>query len=364
MLDIRKVKDTGKDRIVVVDIGNNSNRFEKTVMKSADPVFDLIKIDDTGIKCYYIRKTVKSSEKMKGDESDASKQTAGSGTAKKDVLNIPLRNYWSSAKKDELSTSESNPAGMVKEDDIETLSDYESSGEIIDRTRVFTKNPGIIEEQLKGAGLVIVVCEVSQFMMGTVAMDVIKTAKRLEILTIVIATDAYENKALQGKLQYDIRHFRKEADAVFEIWDEDSCLNTGDPYDISMMRDHRDDYIRDLVNALTETFSENGIINLDITDLKTVIGDRKDGYIGFGTGEGEKKALQAARKAIKMCHLGSAKDDVSQLIINFNGDMGIPEVNAAVQYIHGIMPPGVIIIFGLSEYDCEEECTVLIIAMK
>ena len=370
-----------KDKIVIVDIGNTGNRFEETFTTSDDLLFELIKIDDSGIKCYYVGEDAESTyedEEGGPEVSDQTAQSTQTDDQSKKMLNIPLSNYWRPVKREGTDTGETGlndteknvqmnetPENELPENELpENKTPLGESPNAYCKRQIFTKDPDIIEERLQGGDLAIIVCAVSQFMTGTIAMKVIKKAKKLGIFTIVISTDEYLDKKPQGTLEYDLQHFRKEADAVFTIWDEDRCLNTRDPYSSYVLYDHRKDYIKDLICAVVSTIVKRGYIDLYLSDFEFVIGDKEKGYIGFGAGKDEHMALNAVKNALKMCHFGADMKEIDMVLLNIDGDVTLIEVNEAYAYIKKCMSWRTKIIFGISENVCFEGCTAMLIAMK
>jgi cell division protein FtsZ len=87
--------------------------------------------------------------------------------------------------------------------------------------------------------------------------------------------------------------------------------------------------------------------------------------MGIGYASGDDRALVAARSAISSPLLEAAIDGARGILLNISGgsDLGLFEVNAAAEVIHGVAHPDANIIFGaVIDDEMGDEVRVTVIA--
>lgn len=110
-----------------------------------------------------------------------------------------------------------------------------------------------------------------------------------------------------------------------------------------------DDVLRSGVQGVTDLMVMPGLINLDFSDIRTVMSEMGKAMMGTGDAEGEGRAIEAAEAAISNPLL----DDVSMkgargVLVNITGgyDMTLYEVDEAANRIREEVDPEANIIFG------------------
>lgn len=110
-----------------------------------------------------------------------------------------------------------------------------------------------------------------------------------------------------------------------------------------------DDVLRSGVQGVTDLMVMPGLINLDFSDIRTVMSEMGKAMMGTGDAEGDRRALDAAEAAISNPLL----DDVSMkgargVLVNITGgyDMTLYEVDEAANRIREEVDPDANIIFG------------------
>ena len=91
-----------------------------------------------------------------------------------------------------------------------------------------------------------------------------------------------------------------------------------------------------------------GLINLDFADVKTIMTEQGEALMGIGVGEGENRAVDAAKMAINSPLLETSIDGAKGILLNISGssDLSIFEVNEAAEIISEAADPDANIIFG------------------
>ncbi|MEP6298992.1 MAG: cell division protein FtsZ, partial [Ilumatobacter sp.] len=102
------------------------------------------------------------------------------------------------------------------------------------------------------------------------------------------------------------------------------------------------------VSGITGLITTPGLINTDFADVKAVLKDAGTALMGIGQASGDDRAVSAAKQAISSPLLESAIDGARGVLLNITGpsSMGLFEMNAAAEIIHGVAHDDALIIFG------------------
>jgi cell division protein FtsZ len=102
------------------------------------------------------------------------------------------------------------------------------------------------------------------------------------------------------------------------------------------------------VSGITGLITTPGLINTDFADVKAVLKDAGTALMGIGQASGDERAVSAAKAAISSPLLESAIDGARGVLLNITGpsSMGLFEMNAAAEIIHGVAHQDALIIFG------------------
>ena len=136
---------------------------------------------------------------------------------------------------------------------------------------------------------------------GTGASPVVaQIAKEMGILTIAVVTKPFmfEGSKRTALARAGIEELGKHVDAyivipndkILEIADEETTMN--DAFALS------DDVLLQAVTGISNLITTPGRINIDASDVRTVLEDQGLSLVGIGTASGENRAEEAATKAI------------------------------------------------------------------
>ncbi|MBC5825245.1 MAG: cell division protein FtsZ [Candidatus Eremiobacteraeota bacterium] len=111
---------------------------------------------------------------------------------------------------------------------------------------------------------------------------------------------------------------------------------------------YADDVLRQGIQGITDLITQPGLINLDFADIRRVMTDAGSALMGIGTGSGERRAADAAQKAISSPLLEATIDGARGVIFNIYGgsDLSMYEVNEAAEHISKAVDPDAEVIFG------------------
>jgi cell division protein FtsZ len=110
-----------------------------------------------------------------------------------------------------------------------------------------------------------------------------------------------------------------------------------------------DDILRQAVQGISDLITVPGEINLDFADVKTIMSGMGMALMGTGIGEGERRAVEAAQRAISSPLLEDASIHGARgVLINVTGgeDMTLHEVSEAADIVQEAADADANIIFG------------------
>ena len=110
-----------------------------------------------------------------------------------------------------------------------------------------------------------------------------------------------------------------------------------------------DEVLRQVIQGISELVTKPGLINLDFADVKVILSKSGGALISIGHGEGDNKAAEAVRSALKNPLLDTdAIGDTEGLLVNITGgeDLTLAEVNQAMETISRTARPQAEVLFG------------------
>ena len=111
-----------------------------------------------------------------------------------------------------------------------------------------------------------------------------------------------------------------------------------------------DDVLRQAVQGISDLITTHGLINVDFADVKAIMSERGMAMMGIGIGDGDRRAAEAAHKAISTPLLEDI--DISGakgVLVNISGssNMTMEEFDEASRIIHEKVHEDANIIIGL-----------------
>ena len=126
-----------------------------------------------------------------------------------------------------------------------------------------------------------------------------------------------------------------------------------------------DDVLRQGVQGISDIITMPGLINLDFADVRAIMRDAGSALMGIGRGEGENRAIDAAREAIASPLLEVNIAGAQGILFNITGSssLSLYEVTEAAEEIRAAADPEANIIFGTSFNErLGEEVQITVIA--
>ncbi|OYU14909.1 MAG: cell division protein FtsZ [Alphaproteobacteria bacterium PA4] len=187
---------------------------------------------------------------------------------------------------------------------------------------------------------------------GTGAAPVVARAAREKgILTVGVVTKPFdfEGKKRMRAAEEGIAELQKVVDTLIIIPNQNLFLIANAKTTFIEAFQMADQVLHQGVRGITDLMIMPGLINLDFADVRTVMSEMGKAMMGTGEASGERRAIEAAEKAIANPLL----DEVSMrgakgVIINITGgdDLGLMEVDEAATHIRNMVDPEANIIVG------------------
>ncbi|MFN3371283.1 MAG: cell division protein FtsZ [Sphingomonadaceae bacterium] len=187
---------------------------------------------------------------------------------------------------------------------------------------------------------------------GTGAAPVVaRAARERGVLTVGVVTKpfAFEGLKRMRAAEEGIAELQRHVDTLIVIPNQNLFLIANQQTTFKQAFAMADQVLNQGVRGITDLMMLPGLINLDFADVRTVMSEMGKAMMGTGEAEGDRRAIEAAEKAISNPLL----DEVSlrgakAVIINITGgdDLGLMEVEEAAQHIREMVDPDANIIVG------------------
>lgn len=203
---------------------------------------------------------------------------------------------------------------------------------------------------------------------GTWAAPVIaQIAKEMGVLTVAVVTKPF---SFEGKQRFinaseGLERMKNSVDTLIII-PNDKIFNVVDKKTTFKQAFSMIDKVLTLgVQGITDLIIKPGLINIDFADIKRIMMDSGTAVLGIGYGEGENRAVEAARRAIDNPLLDAHLDGAKNIIFAVTGweDLTPIEVQDAARIVEEIADPDSNTIWGMTYDDSYQgEVKVTIIA--
>lgn len=188
---------------------------------------------------------------------------------------------------------------------------------------------------------------------GTGAAPVIaEVAKELGALTVGVVTKPFsrEGKQRMKKAEQGVDCLKKVVDSLIVIPNDRLLGLAGKNMSILDAFKPSDDVLRQAVQGISDLITTSGLINVDFADVKAIMSVRGMAMMGIGMASGEKRAAEAAQKAISSPLLEEI--DISGakgVLVNICGssNLTMEEFDEASRIIHDKVDEDANIIIGL-----------------
>jgi cell division protein FtsZ len=186
---------------------------------------------------------------------------------------------------------------------------------------------------------------------GTGAAPIVaQIARELGALTVGIVTRPFqfEGSRRRDQAEAGIDALAAEVDTLIVV-PNNRLLSVLDR-NTSMVDAFRvaDDVLRQGVQGVSDLVTLPGLINLDFADVRTIMSEAGNALLGIGMGTGDRRAIEAAEKAVASPLLETSMDGARSILLSITGgrDLSLWEVNEAAKAVAEAAHPDANIIFG------------------
>lgn len=203
---------------------------------------------------------------------------------------------------------------------------------------------------------------------GTGATPVVADiARSMGILTVGVVTKPFnfEGKTRMKNADVGIQKLKEKVDSLVTIPNERLLMIVDKRTTFKEAFNKADDVLRQGVQGITDLITENGLVNLDFNDVRTIMLNKGLAHMGVGYGKGENKAVDAVKQAISSPLLETKIDGATGILLNVTGgdDLSLLEINEAAEVVKDAADPDANIIFGaVIDPKLKDEIKITVIA--
>jgi cell division protein FtsZ len=188
---------------------------------------------------------------------------------------------------------------------------------------------------------------------GSGAAPIIGASAKVQgalVIAVVTKPFAFEGVQRQRIADAAAAELAANVDAIIAIPNDRVADVVADDASILDAFEVVDDVILQAVEGIIDVLSGPGLINLDFADVQAVMQHAGPAVIGLGRGNGQDRAIEAARQATASPLLEASIRDARKILFNVSGppDLRLREVRQAADEIRASADPDANIIFGAS----------------
>ncbi len=224
-----------------------------------------------------------------------------------------------------------------------------------------------IADALEGADMVFITAGMGGGTGTGAAPIVAKTAKDMGILTVGVVTKPFnfEGKRRMAQAVQGLEKLRDAVDSLIVIPNE-KLLEVVDRR-VSLQESFSvvDEVLLKGVQGISDIITIPGLINVDFADVRSVMKSSGSALMGIGRGEGEGRAVEAAKNAIDSKLLEASINGAQGVIVNITGgpNLTLHEVTEAANIINDAISEDARVITGaVINNDIQTEVQITVIA--
>ena len=187
---------------------------------------------------------------------------------------------------------------------------------------------------------------------GTGAAPVIaQIARAQDALTIAVVTMpfAFEGTRRLGVAEEGIGRLKDSVDTLIVVPNDRLLQVVNRRVSLDIAFRIADEVLRQVVQGISELVTQPGLINLDFADVRSIMCGAGEALVSIGHGQGEGKAIQAARFALESPLLNAEfSNGTENVLVNITGgnDLTLAEVDQAMETISHTAMPQAAVHFG------------------
>ena len=230
------------------------------------------------------------------------------------------------------------------------------------------ENADLIREFVSGADMVFITAGMGGGTGTGGAPILAQIAKEAETLTVGVVTLPFKFEGLQRRKNADqgVQELKDHVDTLIVIPNDNLLEMVTQRTSMVEAFNLADDVLRQAIQGISDLITNEGIINLDFADVKTVMQNGGKAVMGVGSASGDNRAIAAAERAIRSPLLSDCEITGSWgVLVNIVGgnSLTLHEVNEAASFIQGQADEEATIIWGASIHpDQGEQIQITVIA--
>lgn len=212
------------------------------------------------------------------------------------------------------------------------------------------ENRAEIVEVLKGADLVFITAGFGGGTGSGAGPVVAEAAKELGALTIAVVTKPFSFEGSQRTriAQESLVKLKDKVDTMIVIPNDRIFAVIEKDTTLIKAFEAVDNILRSSVQGIAELIAMPGIINVDFSDVKTIMQNAGTALVGIGLGSGQDRAIAAVTQAVNSPLLETSIEGAKGVLFGISGskDMRMSEVNDIAKVISEAVDSSAKIIFG------------------
>jgi cell division protein FtsZ len=213
------------------------------------------------------------------------------------------------------------------------------------------EDQGRIKDFVKGADMVFVTAGMGGGTGTGGAPIVARIAKEEGSLTVGVVTKPFnfEGKKRKKQAESGVEELKKCVDTLIVIPNQRLLGIAGEHVTLKDAFRTADEVLYQAVKGISDLITIHGLVNLDFADVRTIMTGQGMALMGTGLASGEKRALEAASRAISSPLLEDISiDGAKGILINITGssNLTLHEINEAAMLIQDAAHDDANIIFG------------------
>jgi cell division protein FtsZ len=181
---------------------------------------------------------------------------------------------------------------------------------------------------------------------------VAKIARNLGALTVAVVTKPFSfegGRRLKAALE-GITQLQENVDTMIVIPNDRLLQVVDQRTTLPQAFLAADEMLRQGIQGITEIISSTGMVNVDFTDVRSIMANAGAALMAIGVGKGENRAADAAAAAIKSNLLEATIDGAKGVlyVIKASHSLMLLEVNEAAELIRQMVDPDANIKFGVA----------------
>ncbi len=207
-----------------------------------------------------------------------------------------------------------------------------------------------IEEILKGSQMVFITCGLGGGTGSGATPVIAEISKNLGILTVaVVATPfSFEGKIRKEIADQAIQEIKRKVDSFIVISNDRLLEITKKDTHLLNAFSLADNILKNAIINISEIILLPGLINIDFSDIKTIMKDSGQVLIGIGRASGKERAILAAKQGIENPLLNLTLTEAKGILflVRAGKNLTLQEVNEAAKIITSNASDEAKIIFG------------------